>query len=63
MVHVGVNVYFKAPEIQCQHSLRSWRYCVVVKRDLAAEPLYEYDLMAEPSRAAKPREILPARGP
>ena len=34
-------------------SLRSWRYCVVV----------EWDLAAEPSRAAKPREIPPAREP
>ena len=34
-------------------SLRSWRYCVVV----------EWDLTAEPSRAAKPREIPPAREP
>ena len=34
-------------------SLRCWRYCVVV----------EWDLTAEPSRAAKPREIPPAREP
>ena len=36
---------------QVRNSLRSWRYCVVV----------EWDLAAEPSRAAKPREIQPPR--
>ena len=44
---------FKLKRVFVLISLRSWRYCVLV----------EWDLAAEPPRAAKPREIPPAREP
>ena len=48
--HYPIEFFLKDTIHLCVFSsLRSWRYCVVV----------EWDLAAEPSRAAKPREIPP----